>query len=119
VPYAIDFLNVAPDMDYYSVGPIYFEWVVENMARLCIERALSDYVPGREYRWDALLNSAPPPLGTGKGVPGFQNTWRPFQVGAQPAGGGSGSGGTPAHEHEPDKNPDEVPEMEAAGEGGA
>ena len=28
VPYAIDFLNVAPDMDYHSVGPHYFVWVV-------------------------------------------------------------------------------------------
>jgi hypothetical protein len=122
VPYAIDFLNVAPDMDYYSVGPVYFEWVVENMARLCIERALSDYVPGREYRWDTLLNSTPGPLSVGpssgpsKGVAGFQNTWKPFQVGTRPAGG---DGGTPAHEHEPDKNADTVPEMEAAGEGGA
>ena len=41
VPYAIDFLNVAPDMDYHSVGPVYFEWVVENMARL-VHRARAE-----------------------------------------------------------------------------
>jgi hypothetical protein len=63
VPYAIDFLNVAPDMDYHSVGEHYFAWVVENMSRLVIERALSGYTPGSQYRWDAFLNSAPPPAG--------------------------------------------------------
>ncbi len=64
VPYAIDFLNVAPDMDYHSVGEHYFTWVVENMSRLVIERALHGYTPGAIYRWDALLNSAPGPAGS-------------------------------------------------------
>lgn len=67
VPYAIDFLNVAPDMDYHSVGPYYFEWVVENMTRLVIDRALNGYRPGATYRWDSMLNSAAPPAGFEKG----------------------------------------------------
>ncbi|MBF6611646.1 MAG: hypothetical protein IVW55_00775 [Chloroflexi bacterium] len=63
IPYAIDWLNPAPDMDYYSVTPTYFEWVVENMANLVIERALNGYTPGAQYRWDRFLDAAPPPAG--------------------------------------------------------
>ena len=29
VPYAIDFMNPAPDMDIYSLTPPYFEWAVQ------------------------------------------------------------------------------------------
>src|SRR5438128_6852161 len=64
VPYAIDWLNPAPDMDYYSVTPTYFEWVVENMADLVIDRALNGYTPGGHFRWDRFLDAAPPPMGT-------------------------------------------------------
>ena len=39
VPYAIDFMNPAPDMDIYSLTPSYFEWVVENMAEMAIKMA--------------------------------------------------------------------------------
>jgi hypothetical protein len=45
VPYAIDFLNPAPDMDYYSVHADNFEWVVEHMADLVIRYALGDDTP--------------------------------------------------------------------------
>jgi hypothetical protein len=36
VPYAIDFMNPAPDMDVYSLTPVHFEWVVKAMADLAI-----------------------------------------------------------------------------------
>ncbi|MGA7729654.1 MAG: hypothetical protein WCD37_00130 [Chloroflexia bacterium] len=62
IPYAIDWLNPAPDMDYHSITPTYFEWVVENMANLVIQRALQGYTPGYNWRWDYYLNSTPPPL---------------------------------------------------------
>jgi glutathione synthase/RimK-type ligase-like ATP-grasp enzyme len=62
IPYAIDWLNPAPDMDYYSVTPSYFEWAVENMANLVIDRALHGYAPGAGYRWDRWLNSTPAPV---------------------------------------------------------
>ena len=39
IPYAIDFMNPAPDMDIYSLTPTYFEWVVEHMADLAITLA--------------------------------------------------------------------------------
>ncbi len=45
VPYAIDFMNPAPDMDIYSLTPSYFEWVVEHMADLAIKLALAPQVP--------------------------------------------------------------------------
>ena len=64
VPYAIDWLNPAPDMDYHSVTPGYFEWAVEHMANLVIERALEGYTPGASFRWDRWMNSTPPPVGS-------------------------------------------------------
>ena len=55
VPYAIDFLNPAPDADVHSVGPENFEWMVNAMAELAIQKALSDEQPARELRWSAFL----------------------------------------------------------------
>jgi len=40
IPYAIDFMNSAPDFDSSSLGEEQFRWVVEKMADLCIARAL-------------------------------------------------------------------------------
>lgn len=39
VPYAVDFMNPAPDFDIYSLTPHYFEWVVQRMADLTIRLA--------------------------------------------------------------------------------
>lgn len=39
VPYAIDFMNPAPDADLHSVGQETFEWVVEAVANLAIKKA--------------------------------------------------------------------------------
>jgi hypothetical protein len=41
VPYAIDFMNGAPDADRASVGEENFKWVVTNMAEVLIEAARS------------------------------------------------------------------------------
>jgi hypothetical protein len=38
VPYAIDFLNPAPDADAASIGPDNFAWVVEHSAKWLVER---------------------------------------------------------------------------------
>jgi glutathione synthase/RimK-type ligase-like ATP-grasp enzyme len=54
VPYAIDFMNPAPDADLHSVGPANFEWIVANMAELAVHRATRD-VPKAEHRWDGFL----------------------------------------------------------------
>jgi hypothetical protein len=39
IPYAIDFMNPAPDMDINSLTPHYFEWVVKKMADMTIRLA--------------------------------------------------------------------------------
>ncbi|HEX5690113.1 MAG TPA: hypothetical protein VFX76_08930, partial [Roseiflexaceae bacterium] len=41
VPYAIDFTNPAPDMDYWSLKEKFFTWVVNAMADMCIKKALA------------------------------------------------------------------------------
>ena len=39
IPYAIDYMNPAPDCDYNSVTPANFEWVVDAMARFAVDCA--------------------------------------------------------------------------------
>jgi glutathione synthase/RimK-type ligase-like ATP-grasp enzyme len=54
VPYAIDFMNSAPDFDVSSLGEAHFRWVVDAMADLLV--ALARLGPSaREPRWDAML----------------------------------------------------------------
>ncbi|MGH7718452.1 MAG: ATP-grasp domain-containing protein [Gemmatimonadaceae bacterium] len=55
VPYAIDFMNPAPDMDINSLTPFYFSWVVKHMASMAIRMAKEPRVQRRELRWDALF----------------------------------------------------------------
>jgi glutathione synthase/RimK-type ligase-like ATP-grasp enzyme len=58
IPYAIDFLNPAPDADVHSVGEENFEWVVENVAQLAIEKALSDEEQKTRFHWSHYLGHA-------------------------------------------------------------
>ena len=58
IPYAIDFLNPAPDADVNSVGQQNFDWVVENIAQLAIEKARSDEKPQMQYHWSHFLGHA-------------------------------------------------------------
>jgi hypothetical protein len=51
VPYAIDFLNPAPDFERDRITPHYFEIVVEKMAALVIDRALSGKPSQSWPRW--------------------------------------------------------------------
>jgi hypothetical protein len=55
IPYAIDFMNPAPDADINSVGPENFEWVVKAVAELAVKEALSVENPNREMRWSSFL----------------------------------------------------------------
>jgi len=58
VPYAIDFMNPAPDADLHSVGAANFEWIVEQVAEMAIAKArTAPQVP--ELRWSAFLGAAP------------------------------------------------------------
>jgi glutathione synthase/RimK-type ligase-like ATP-grasp enzyme len=54
VPYAIDFMNSAPDFDISSLGEEHFQWVVDRMANLCIKLAV-DPSSSTRLRWDAFL----------------------------------------------------------------
>ncbi len=54
VPYAIDFMNPAPDADLHSVGQENFDWIVNAVADLAVKKATAPAAPG-PYRWDALL----------------------------------------------------------------
>ncbi len=40
IPYAIDFMNCAPDADLHSVGEESFRWIVTEMAEHLVDRAL-------------------------------------------------------------------------------
>ena len=55
VPYAIDFMNPAPDADVNSVGRDNFEWVVNAVSELAIRRALMPENPARELHWAGFL----------------------------------------------------------------
>ena len=55
IPFAIDFLNPAPDADVYSVGQANFDWVVDAVADLAIAKALSDQQDSDEYHWARFL----------------------------------------------------------------
>ena len=56
VPYAIDFMNPAPDADFYSVGQENFHWIVDAVAKLAIEKARKIPTAQREIRCLSLLN---------------------------------------------------------------
>jgi hypothetical protein len=55
VPYAIDFMNPAPDAELASVGEFYHRWLVGAVTDLVFRR-LAEPRPALQYRWDALLS---------------------------------------------------------------
>jgi glutathione synthase/RimK-type ligase-like ATP-grasp enzyme len=55
IPYAIDFLNPAPDADVNSVGRENFDWVVNAVADMAVKKALSEENPAKELSWGAFL----------------------------------------------------------------
>jgi hypothetical protein len=58
IPYAIDFMNPAPDMDIYSLTPVHFEWVVSQMADMAIRLAQEPpRAPGPS--WEQFLRGRP------------------------------------------------------------
>jgi len=54
VPYAIDFMNPAPDAGLESVGPDNFKWVVDHVAEMVVARTLSPPEPPI-MRWGKFL----------------------------------------------------------------
>lgn len=58
IPYAIDFMNPAPDADIMSVGEDNFLWMVKAMADLAIEKAITTRPASSELRWAGFLNGS-------------------------------------------------------------
>lgn len=57
VPYAIDFMNPAPDMDINSLTPAYFEWVVEHMAEMAIRLATDARTQAAALGWSSAFKA--------------------------------------------------------------
>lgn len=56
IPYAIDFLNPAPDFDINSLGQDHFDWVLDKMSALVVGYATGKTKPQKvDYRWDSLM----------------------------------------------------------------
>ena len=55
VPYAIDFLNPAPDADVHSVGRENFDWIVNAVAEMAVKLAQSGENPVKDMRWAGFL----------------------------------------------------------------
>jgi hypothetical protein len=55
VPYAIDFLNPAPDFERDRITPHYFEMAVQKMADLVIDRALHGTAQNSWPRWADMV----------------------------------------------------------------
>jgi hypothetical protein len=60
IPYAIDFMNPAPDFDLYSLTPTYFEWVVQKMADLAIRLAREPRAAPGPMAWTRFLQGRLP-----------------------------------------------------------
>ncbi len=59
IPYAIDFMNPAPDAELASVGEANHHWIVNAMTDFVIKK-LSGTAVQPEYRWTVMLNPAEP-----------------------------------------------------------
>jgi len=55
VPYAIDFMNPAPDMDVNSLGYEFHRWCVTHMADMCIRLAQAPRAQGAALRWNRVF----------------------------------------------------------------
>ena len=58
IPYAIDFMNPAPDADLHSVGRENFDWIVEAVADLAIRKAQNAKPHVPDFHWGAYLGAA-------------------------------------------------------------
>ncbi len=55
VPYAIDFMNPAPDAELASVGEFNHNWIVNAMTEFIFKKLETDFETP-EYRWTSMLN---------------------------------------------------------------
>jgi hypothetical protein len=57
IPYAIDFMNPAPDADRHSVGEENFKWIVDAVAKLAVKKAKSAST-APQMNWASLLTGS-------------------------------------------------------------
>jgi hypothetical protein len=57
IPYAIDFMNPAPDAELASVGEYNHNWIIENLTEFIL-RKIEKGFDAPEYRWTSMLNPA-------------------------------------------------------------
>ena len=55
VPYAIDFLNPAPDFERDRITPHYFDLVLDRMSKLVVDRALNGPPTNPWPQWEQML----------------------------------------------------------------
>jgi hypothetical protein len=55
IPYAIDFMNPAPDAALESVGPENFRWIVDAVSDMAIQKALEPKGGPSTYNWSKFL----------------------------------------------------------------
>jgi hypothetical protein len=60
VPYAIDFLNPAPDFERDRITPFYFDMVLQKMTDLVIDRALHGKPQDTWPQWHSMLKLGSP-----------------------------------------------------------
>ncbi len=58
VPYAIDFMNPAPDFDINSLTEEFFNWAVEHMADMVIRLAKDPRTTTKALGWDAMFTAS-------------------------------------------------------------
>ncbi|HEY2784197.1 MAG TPA: hypothetical protein VGJ05_04405 [Fimbriiglobus sp.] len=55
IPYAIDFMNPAPDMDINNLTPKYFDWCVTHMANWAIQFTAKPKPQLADFHWSTLF----------------------------------------------------------------
>ena len=69
IPYAIDFMNPAPDADLHSVGRESFDWIVDKIANLAVKKAQSANKQQPQMNWASFLAPATSAKPAAKAVP--------------------------------------------------
>jgi len=60
IPYAIDFMNAAPDADRASVGDANFEWMVQNMAEVLVDLVSTQKSLELTGNWPTVMKTGKP-----------------------------------------------------------
>ena len=59
IPYAIDFMNPAPDCDLFSVGQDNFDWILKTVSDMLIDRAMNPRPIELTGNWPEKMKGVP------------------------------------------------------------